>query len=107
MPIELGYSPKQRSGIRRQMAAEVSRLLLWGLCGALAVAAVEMIRKAPDARATAQRERAAETGAENRAFCEKWGMPFGTAAHVTCTRDLDEIRARHDKRLADDAGGLL
>ena len=107
MPIELGYSPKPRSGMRRQMAAEASRLLLWGLCGALAVAALGMIRNAPDARATAQQERAAETAAENRAFCEKWGMPFGTPAHATCMRDLDEIRARHDKRLAEDAGSLL
>jgi hypothetical protein len=66
-----------------------------------------MIRNAPEVRAAAQERRATEITAENRAFCEKWGMRFGTAAHTECTRDLDAIRASQEKRLAADAVGLL
>jgi len=66
-----------------------------------------MIQKAPQARAAAEQQQAAEVAAENSAYCEKWGMRAGTREHVTCTLDLDEIRARQAKRLAAGIRGLI
>lgn len=82
-------------------------MAFWGVCGALAVFAAVMIQKAPQVRAEAERQLAAEIAAENRAYCEKWRMPAGTREHGICTLDLDEIRARHVKRLAIAMDGLL
>jgi hypothetical protein len=101
---QLGSAGRKR---RPQIAGEVLRMAFWGVCGALAVVAVAMIQKAPQARAAAERQVAAEVAAENRAYCEKWGMRAGTREHVTCTLDLDEIRARQAKRLAAGIQGLI
>jgi hypothetical protein len=90
-----------------QLAGEVLRMAFWGVCGALAVVAVAMVHDAPQARAAAERQVAAEVAAENRAYCEKWGMRAGTREHVICTLDLDEIRARQAKRLAVGVQGLI
>lgn len=107
MPIELGYSRKPAGEMRPPAPVAVARLMFWAVCGALAIAALGMIRNAPEVRATAQERRATEISAENRAFCEKWGMRFGTAAHTECTRDLDAIRASQEKRVAEDAVDLF
>src|SRR5262249_10885282 len=58
-------------------------------------------------RAAAEQQLAAEIAEENRAYCEKWGMRAGTREHSMCTLDLDEIRARHSKRLAVGVEGLI
>jgi hypothetical protein len=108
MPTDIGLPLKRASQSRwTRVAGEVSRMAVWGVCGALAVVALTMIQKAPDVRAAADSRHAAEIAAENRGYCEKWGMRAGTREHAACTFDLDELRARHDKRLAADAQGLL
>jgi hypothetical protein len=73
----------------------------------LAVVAITMIQRARQVRAQAEQQQAAEIAAENRALCEKWGMRAGTREHVTCTLDLDEIRARHAKRPLVAGEGLI
>src|SRR5438093_467162 len=97
MPTEIGSQHAiKRAGQngRPQFAGELFRMAFWGVCGALAVGAAVMIHNAPQVGAAAAGQRAAEIADENRAYCEKWGMPAGTRAHVRCTLDLDEIRAR-------------
>ena len=41
---------------------------------------------------------------ENRAFCEKHGMPFGTREHTLCAEDLMDIRANERQRTRDELG---
>lgn len=108
MPTDLGF-PLKAAGANRwpRMAGEVLRMAIWGICGALAVVALAMIQKAPQVQATADSKQAAEIAAENRAYCEKWGMRAGTREHAACTLDLDEIRARQAKRFAIGSQGLL
>jgi hypothetical protein len=55
-----------------------------------------------EARAIAERERTQELIAENNFYCKKWGLAAGTHEHTLCTMDVQEIRAKHEKRLADD-----
>jgi hypothetical protein len=76
---------------------EVFRMAFFGICGALAAVAIIMIQRAAQVRAEMERQQAAEIAAENRRYCEKWGMRAGTRKHVPCTLDLDKIRARHAK----------
>ena len=76
---------------------------LWALLAAgvlffLAVVAPNI----PEYRAQAERQRIAEIAAENRSFCENWGMPAGTQQHMRCTLDLGALRARIARRMADE-----
>ena len=41
---------------------------------------------------------------QDRAFCEKYGMPFGTHAHISCIEDLMDIRANERQRTLDEFG---
>jgi hypothetical protein len=82
-----------------QVVSGVLRMAFWAVCGVLAVAAIIMIQRAPAVRAEIERQQTAEIAAENRAYCEKWGMRAGTREHVACALDLDELRARHAKRV--------
>jgi hypothetical protein len=40
---------------------------------------------------------------ESRALCEKWGMPAGSAKHLTCIGDIQAVRERHEKRIAEES----
>lgn len=39
--------------------------------------------------------------AENRRYCEKWGMPEGSDKYLECVRDLAGIRLNAEQRLRD------
>ena len=39
---------------------------------------------------------------ESRALCEKWGMPAGSAKHLACVGDIQTVRQRHARRIAED-----
>jgi hypothetical protein len=71
----------------RVIAGQVFRMAFWATCGALAVVAAIMIQRAPQVRAEAERQQAAQIATENREYCEKWGMCAETRQY------LDEIRA--------------
>jgi hypothetical protein len=90
-----------------QVVGGVFRMGFWAVCGVLAAAAIFMIQHAPQVRAEIERQQWAEMAAENRAYCEKWGMRAGTREHAACTLDLDEIRARHAKRVLVASGNLI
>jgi hypothetical protein len=55
-----------------------------------------------DAQAIAQRQHVLEIAAENRSYCEKWGMKSGTREHTQCTLDLQEIRTRVEQHFSED-----
>ena len=40
--------------------------------------------------------------AENAEYCTKWGMPAGSAAHLSCLHDLVAIRGRSEQRVHDE-----
>ena len=56
----------------------------------------------PAKRAEAERQRIREIAAENRYYCGKFGMPAGTHFHVQCVLELQELRARIERRLMED-----
>jgi hypothetical protein len=55
----------------------------------------------PEINARIERARTAEIAAENKLYCERWGMPAGTRRHIQCTLDLDELRAGIERRFAE------
>lgn len=55
----------------------------------------------PEISARIERARTAEIAAENKLYCERWGMPAGTRRHIQCTLDLDELRAGIERRFAE------
>jgi hypothetical protein len=75
---------------------------LWaGLAICLAMV-LNSLPKLSQARAVAERQQAQELIAENHFYCTKWGLVAGTHAHTLCTMDVQEIRAKHEMRLAED-----
>ena len=75
---------------------------------AAAVAAVlffyAVIYAFPNARLAALQQARYAAEQENRAFCEKHGMPFGTREHTLCAPDLMDIRANEHQRTLDELG---
>ena len=58
----------------------------------------------PNARLAALHQARDVAEQENRAFCEKHGMPFGTREHTVCAEDLMDIRANERQRTLDELG---
>jgi hypothetical protein len=58
----------------------------------------------PNARLAALQHARDVAEQENRAFCEKHGMPFGTREHTLCAEDLVDIRANERQRTLDELG---
>jgi hypothetical protein len=46
--------------------------------------------------------RALKIAAENRSYCEKWGMKSGTHEHALCTIDLRQLRKSVERDLSDE-----
>jgi hypothetical protein len=57
----------------------------------------------PNARLIAMQQQDA-LERENRTFCEKHGMPFGTREHTLCAEGLMDIRANERQRTLDGLG---
>lgn len=62
--------------------------------------------KLPETARRAESLRALQTAAENRAYCEKWGMKQGTREHTLCTTDLRQLRKRIENDFAEE-GSIL
>ena len=58
----------------------------------------------PNARRIALQQEREVVEQENRAFCEKHGMLFGTREHTVCAEDLMDIRANERQRTLDEFG---
>jgi hypothetical protein len=73
---------------------------LVAICGLLVV-------KGPEMRAATEAEQARLITEEDKHFCEKFGMPHGTAGFSRCTGYLGEVRKYHAERLTAEFVGLL
>lgn len=65
-----------------------------------------LIHILPDLPENARRAaslRAASIAAQNRSYCEKWGMKPGTRAHAACAMDLQALRRTIEQDIADDS----
>ena len=76
-------------------------------CGVCLVAfliffAVFIAPRLPEARAEAERVRAQEIAAEHDLYCQGWGMGMATKLHDQCIRDLQEFRAKVERRFLAD-----
>lgn len=84
----------------------VSRwIVALGLVGAVALgvsAMISVLLNGSDAKAAFERRTAAEIAQENQAICVRLGLGAGTAAGVTCVREINEVRRLHDERRARD-----
>jgi hypothetical protein len=79
----------------------IVHMVLWaGLAAWLAIL-LNSLPRMSEARAIAERERAQELIAENQSYCTKWGLVPGTHEYTLCTMDVQEIRAKHERRLAE------
>jgi hypothetical protein len=83
----------------------------WGNRGAWAAAGVSaflffyaVVCAFPNARLIAMQQERDAVERENRAFCQKHGMPFGTREHILCAEDLMDIRANEHQRTLDGLG---
>ncbi len=75
---------------------------LWAALLAYVISFVAfVIPKVPEAAARAERLRTQEIAAEDKFYCERWGMMEGTHAHTLCTLDLQDFREKIEKRFAD------
>jgi hypothetical protein len=89
----------------------LSAIYEWGNRAAWIAAAVTavlffyaVIYAFPNARLAALQQARNVAEQENRAFCEKHGMPFGTREHTLCAEDLMDIRATERQRTLDELG---
>ena len=76
---------------------------LWALGPALILF---LLLTYPSMQATRQRaatQMDMTIAAENAEYCTKWGMPAGSAEHLTCLQDMVGIRARSEQRVRDEA----
>jgi hypothetical protein len=96
-------TPYAEAGSRLKNSIELAFL---AACVVLALVAFIMIRHAAQIPNQTDQQLAEEIAAENSTYCEKWGMRPRTREHASCTLDLDDIRARHVKRVGVDAGWL-
>ena len=53
----------------------------------------------------AEIRRAAEIDSENRTVCEKWGLLESPLQYAACSEDLNDVRARHERRINADQNG--
>ena len=99
----------QRVGVMAliRKAYHLAHVFLWALGAATIVWVLINLPALSEARTRAEAQRAEEIDAENHSYCEKWGMKAGTHAHTICVLDLQELRASHERHLAEDAEGLL
>jgi hypothetical protein len=61
----------------------------------------------PEMRARAEQLKAEQIDQENRALCEKLGMPHGSDRLAACAGILSEVRRLHEERLAIETAGIL
>ena len=60
----------------------------------------------PEIRSRAESIRILQVAAENSSYCEKWGMKPGTHEHTLCKKDLQELRKKIERELAEEQGLL-
>lgn len=61
---------------------------------------INVLPNLPENARRAESIRASNLAAENRSYCERWGMKPGT--HTSCTMDLQALRRTIEQEIADD-----
>ena len=75
---------------------------LWGLlCAGVVYFAVVVLPQFPTLQARAEAQALLDLAAENRFYCEKWGMAPGSESYERCAIDLQDIRAKAEQRVAE------
>jgi hypothetical protein len=77
-----------------------------GLTAFVIFFAIYMALHAPEIARRAEIIRIMNNEAEDRAYCEKWGLKRGTHAHSLCAMDLRQFRHDIERDFADQ-GSLL
>jgi hypothetical protein len=62
---------------------------------------------APQTQRLARQQQQQATAREDRTFCEKYRMPAGTPEYGQCVKDLTDVRARNERRLAAEMEGVF
>jgi hypothetical protein len=97
--------PQARKSLRAMQ--NVANTVFVAFALAAAVFLLFAVPKGMSSRATAETALLLEIAGENRTYCEKWGMKFGTSEHSVCAQDLQRIRESHtDRIVAPNAGGV-
>jgi hypothetical protein len=79
-------------------------IALWSLLGAFVIFfCVFTLPQMPKLRAEMQAKIVLDLAAENRHYCTKWGFAPGSEKHAACILDLQELRAKIDRRASDEA----
>ena len=74
-------------------------VLWWALAAVVAVGAINIIYRAPEAHARVERQLAAEISEENRQLCERRGLVQQSHEYVLCTLDLNAVREKQELRV--------
>ena len=95
-------SAERKSWAVIQRLSDTMRAAFLSLLAAFLVMFIVNYPRILDAQAIAQRQHVLEIAAENRFYCEKWGMKSATREHTQCTLDLQEVRARVEQHVSED-----
>lgn len=80
--------------------------LLAAVLGSLFWMFISVKINGPKMRAMIESQKAEELEQENRVFCAKFGVTFGTSTFASCADELARIRRQHEERLNRDPGIL-
>ena len=75
---------------------------LWLMIAFMAAGALHVILHIKEIHANAANAEAAAIQAENRSFCERYGLKAPNVVFFRCTHDLDVVRANQARRLSED-----
>jgi len=77
-------------------------VLLWAiLIAALVFFGIFVAPKLPKEKAKYEATHALEIASENDFYCRKWGMAPGNANYRGCMLDLQDLRAKVERRIDD------
>jgi hypothetical protein len=79
----------------------IVHVVLWAGLAAWLSILLSSLPRMSEVRAIAQRERVQELIGENQSYCTKWGLIPSTHEYTLCTMDVQEIRTKHERRLAE------
>jgi hypothetical protein len=76
----------------RQVYDWVESALWAALLACVVCFVINVVPNLPETTRRAESVRALKIAAENRSYCERWGMKQGTPEHSRCTIDLQQLR---------------
>lgn len=100
-------SPHANAGAHADARSVWSWIPIVVVAAAVGVSALHAILYGPAIRERAEQLKAAQIDQENRALCEKLGMPHGSDRFSACAGVLSEARQREAERIAIEAAGIL